>query len=199
MNATYRAIANFSGVSIATITNVFDELKESEFLIEVESGNRNLINTKQLVLKWAYNYSENLRPGFHRGDFTCLDSSVINTLTKSNYQRQIFISGEKGVSLLNGCVRADKFILYTDVRLSELARQFKIMPVNKSRPEGNFEIIEPFWNSKQRAIDEQDYLANEIIIFADLLLSKDYRIINAAEKLLDNEIRNRFLKNQFQW
>lgn len=76
---------------------------------------------------------------------------------------------------------------------------YSIFPFPKSKGK-EIEIIEFFWTQEisEEPIDNQRCVP-PILIYADLINSNNYRSVKAAEDLLNNEIRNKFIRNNFQW
>lgn len=206
---TYREIANKTKISLASIGYIFDELLEDGYLIAVNNQKKQLSNIKRLITKWAMSYGENLRPKIHRGYFSSLDKKyTINQINSSSIAGKLAISGEFGAHSLYGSIKPERLVIYTNERLSKLAEKYEIIPVRTSSKQDNqIEVLEKFWMDDSVMIklnvDElstsNHQIVAPILIYADLMLSNNYRSIETAENLLNNEIRNQFLQYNFQW
>lgn len=205
ISKTYREIAKEVKISLASVGYILDELKEENYIVDIEKGRRSLFNVKQLITKWANNYSENLRPKIHRGYFKQLkDESIIEIEASKFKEIGIFLGGEYAASYLNNYLKPEKLTLYTNQRISELVKQLGIIPANDSSKE--IEVLEIFWEedynksySFQDSVRNREILTHSILTYSDLLLSNNYRGIETAEQLLNYEIRNRFKGFNFQW
>jgi len=209
LNGTYRKIASNTNISLASVSYIVDELKTDGFIVELKTPNqRHLSNLSNLIKKWAISYGENLRPKIHRGYFNLLDKSLLNPdFPKSDkFKNDFFFSGEYGLYHFNQFIKPKKLILYTNSRLSELVKSYKIVPIatidKKKEP---IEILEAFWLNYDKNDDfpTKHSLTNAtvhpILIYADLLFSNNYRSLEAAEQLLQNEIRSQYLQYNLQW
>ncbi|MEN0051328.1 MAG: type IV toxin-antitoxin system AbiEi family antitoxin, partial [Bacteroidota bacterium] len=202
VSLNYREIAQQTGISLASVGYVLDELKEDGFLIAAEKQKRRLSNVKRLVYKWSNAYAENLRPKIHRGNFIFLaKDSTLSALITSIRDNNIYVGGEFGASLLNHSIKPEKLILYTNNRLSQLAQKHQIVPKGKLNTSTHqIEIFEKFWQKKTSLKQDHLHLVTApILIYADLMLSNKVRNIETAEAILNNEIRHRFLKDNLQW
>lgn len=206
---TYRQIATQTKISLASIGYIFEELKEDKFLVEINKEKKQLSNIKRLITKWAISYGENLRPKIHRGYFTPFDEKIFKTeIELSSNAEELAISGAYGAYLLNGAIKPEKIIIYTNERISKLAKKYKIVPLGQQRESAtSIEILERFWEDGSNLVklnfnevpNEKSTLVSPILIYADLMQSNNYRSIETAENILNNEIRHRFLQNNFQW
>ena len=211
-SANYREIAQKTGISLGSVSAIFEELKEDRFIIDISSSKKNLSNIKRLITKWANGYGGILRPKIHRGFFTSF-SKFINRghfFNEQNYQEDdIFIGGEYAAYYLNDYIKPNKVILYTNERLSKMAVKYKIVPTGKQdNNKIQIEIFEKFWSdsdivlehtNSELSFSKDKKLVNEILIYADLISSNDYRSFETAEKILNNEIRNKFVGYNLQW
>jgi hypothetical protein len=206
VNETYRGLAEKTGISLAAISYIIEELKADHFIIEVNDKKRNLHNVQRLIMKWANSYAEVLRPKIHRGYFRYLKGDIRKIQFNAN--DPLYLGGEYGVYHFNKAVIPAKLVIYTSERLSTMASRYGIIPMSSDADHTNhIELLEPFWelngddqkNPGPHQVSSQAKIVDPILIYADLINSNDYRSIDTAENLLDNEIRNRFLEYKFQW
>ena len=54
--------------------------------------------------------------------------------------------------------------------------------------QGNFELLEPFWNFETEVVDDRHRLCPPLLIYADLMATGDARLLDAA-----NIIRTKYL------
>lgn len=183
------------------IREILGELEEEGFVNIDQKGRIVLKNIKKLIAKWANNYAERLRPVIHRGYFKTMDKfeTVKNNLAheENNGHKKLDISigGELAAEFM-GHLKATSAIFYTNERVSDLVKKYRIFPSNSK--DANIEIIQQFWTKELPNINLNS-LVYSILVYADLLLSNDPRCYQVAETLLNNEIRNSFKEYRLQW
>ncbi len=205
LNESYRTIAEYVGISTASVGNLIEELEANRFLIDI-GGKKKLNNIEKLILKWVFNYTEVLKPKLHRGFFKLISENSLEKIIENSRHDKLYFSGEYGAFFINKnkYIKPNNLIIYTKARLSLLAKNYRLVPVNNPHPSDvKIEIIEPFWNTDIITNHNVDtfninippLIANDILIYADLLDSKDSRNIEVAEEIYKHEIRDRFLKS----
>lgn len=206
LNETYRKIAEKTKISLGSIANIFDELKADGFIVERNNHKKHLSNLKLLLTKWAISYTEVLRPSLHRGYFTPIDLDDQKRWFVDNKEGDLFLGGEFGAYYLDRYLKPERLIIYSNIRLSELAKTYKIVPASKLAIERNrIEVLEKFWvdDFDNNLLDYYNSLGNQIVdpilIYADLIVSNNYRNVETAEAILDNELRDRFKRYNLQW
>ncbi len=201
-NEPYRIISDYVGISPASVGNFIEELEDDNFLIDIR-GEKRLNDIERLIMKWVFSYNEILKPKLHRGYFKLVSEKSLEALIENSNKDKVYFSGEYGAFFLNNksYLKPNNLILYTDMRLSTLAKKYRLVPINQPRESDvKVELVEPFWNTNY--ITEQDIntyninirplIVNTVLIYADLLDSKNSRNIEVAEKIFKNEIRDRF-------
>lgn len=206
LNQPYRVISEYVGVSTASVGNLIEELETNNFLLDV-GGRKKLNHVERLIMKWVFSYTEVLKPKLHRGYFKLIDEKYFEKIVENSRQDKLYFSGEYGAFLINNekYIKPSSVIIYTDKRLSYLAKKYKLVPVNKAHlSDTRVELIEPFWNTNSESFTENSadnddankipLIASDIIVYADLLDSDNSRNIEIADKIFKNEIRDRLLK-----
>lgn len=206
-NLSYREISTKTDVSLASVSYIFDELKEDGFITEVSGTKKNLSNIQRLIQKWSISYAEILRPKIHRGYLLNIkdDFRFNDLLVKidKNEVSDFFIGGEYAANLLNNSIKPQKVILYSNERLSKIADKYNLVPITKLKDNKfEIEILEKFWlenNVNQKSISNKINLVDPILIYADLIASNNHRSVITAEQILKNEVRNKFRKHNLLW
>jgi len=197
----YRTIASKTGVSLASVNNIFEELKEDNFIIEVNHKKRNLYRVERLVTKWAINYTDILRPKIHRGYFRPLTPKTDvskNILAEKN--GQIYIGGQLAAQHLNGQIIASTSALFSNIRLSKMVEKYHIIPTQSTTQDANIEVLEVFWNENPADNPAKNHLLTDpVLIYAELLNSNNFRSVEAAQHILENEIRDKFIGYKLHW
>lgn len=205
LNEPYRKVSEYVGISTASVGNLVEELEVNGFLIDI-GGRKRINNVEKLILKWVFSYAEVLKPKLHRGYFKLIKRNSLEKMLEFSREDKIYFGGEYGafITTENRYIKPSNLIIYTDARLSLLAKKYHIVPINKpSYADETVEIIEPFWNTNVVNDGQSDIynvnisplVTDTLLIYADLLDSKNSRNIEVAEKIYKNEIRDRFLKS----
>ncbi len=180
---SYRIIAEKADVSTGSVSNVMTELEDLNYLLKT-NNKRVLKNTNELLERWIVGYNAVLRPRIMRKKMRFLDENIrfkwrdINTHISNGF---ILWGGEPGGALLTENLRPEKFTLFTDLDLSEVARSLKLVPSDN----GEVEILHKFWKNDLG----NNKIAPALLIYADLINSGFGRNIETAKQILENELR----------
>jgi hypothetical protein len=103
-----------------------------------------------------------------------------NLETQSN-DGIILWGGEPGGALLTDNLRPEKFVIFTDLELSVLAKKLRLVPGEN----GEIEVLQKFWKNDLG----NNKIAPALLIYADLINSGFSRNIETAKQILENELR----------
>ena len=179
---SYRKIAEKSDVSVGSVSNVMAELEDLKYLLKTENK-RVLKNKKELLDRWIVDFNAILRPRIVRKKMKFLNSNYLNewnSLDNVTKDGVVLWGGEPGAALLTKNLRPEKFVLFTDLDLSEVARNMRLVPSEN----GEVEVLQKFWK-----YDLSNKVAPALLIYADLINSGFGRNIETAKLILDNELR----------
>lgn len=181
---SYRKIAEKADVSIGSVSNVMSELEDLNFLLKTKNK-RVLKNKEDLMQRWIVEYNDVLRPRITRKKmrFLNLDASRDWRNLKTEYDNGVILwGGEPGGAMLTDNLRPEKFTLFTNLDLSEVARNLKLIPSK----DGEVEILQKFWKNDTG----NTKVAPALLIYADLINSGYGRNIETAKQILENELNN---------
>jgi hypothetical protein len=176
INQTQREIAEYTAVGLGNIPQVIEGLKDTGYLLPLNSKEYEWENREELFFRWIENYQTILRP----------------TLKKTRYQMRIpwqnielnediaIWGGEPAADLLTNHLRPEKFILYTNEDQVDLIRKYKLQP----KKEGELEVIELFWNKEFNQKTAPPYL-----IYTELILEGGKRNKETAEMIYNEFIK----------
>lgn len=179
---SYRKITEKADVSIGSVSNVMAELEDLNYLLKT-SDKRVLKNKNKLLERWIVEYNAVLRPRIVRKKMRFLDDDFqqqwrnINTHFSDG---SVLWGGEPGAAILTENLRPEKFTLFTNLDLSEVAKAVKLVPSEN----GDVEILQKFWNNNS----ENKKTAPALLIYADLINSGFGRNIETAKQILENEL-----------
>ncbi len=203
VSENYRTIASKTGVSLASVNNVFEELKEDSFIVGTNKKRR-LHHVERLIIKWGVGYGEVLRPKIHRGYFRALNPDW-ETLIISDTENDIYIGGQFGARYLDNGLSGPDSVLFSNIRFSKMVEKYKIVPT--SQPQNHrkelIEVLEIFWNNEhpneRKSNKKIKNIVDPILIYADLAMSNQFRSIDTANNILEHEIRDKFIGYKLQW
>jgi hypothetical protein len=90
--------------------------------------------------------------------------------------------GETAAALLTKYLKPQNHTIYTKDNYGKLLLQLKL----KNDPNGNIEVLKQFWNFEDARAEKK--LVNPVLIYADLLATRDRRNIETANLIYKNEI-----------
>lgn len=174
INLTQRELAENTNVSLGTIPQVLEGLKETGYLIPL--NNKTLIweNRKDLLNRWMVAYSTELRPKLKKERYT-LKSQWQEVILET---RSTVWGGEPAADILTNYLRPEQFILYTKESRMDLIKKYKLMPEKN----GEIEVLDMFWKQKD------DLTAPPLLVYTDLKLVGGKRNNETADKIYDEYI-----------
>jgi hypothetical protein len=179
---SYRKIAENSNVSVGSVSNVMAELEDLQYLLKTDNK-RILKNKEELLERWIVDFNAILRPRIVRKRMTFLNPNFSQDWKNSDTQSNnggILWGGEPGAAILTNNLRPEKFVLFTDLELSEVSKSLRLVPSEN----GEIEVLQKFWK-----YDLSNRVAPALLIYADLINSGLGRNIETAKLILDNELR----------
>ncbi|MCW8935871.1 MAG: type IV toxin-antitoxin system AbiEi family antitoxin [Gammaproteobacteria bacterium] len=190
VTATYRDIANITGVALGTVGWVINDLKQAGYLIEYAKKQRRLKNKKQLLHKWVAAYLEKLRPKLFLGAFTAESEYWWMDLDEDIVDYKARWGGEVAAAKMTGQVKPEKIIIYMHQEGGN-----KLLAENRlhKHPKGNIQIYRTFWKEKLenetlRMKDQIMGCVDPMIVYADLLATVDARNLATAKSIYDERL-----------
>ena len=178
--AAYRDMATAAKIALGTVNFAITELKELGFLIDMGKKGRQLINTERLLRRWVEAYPENLKPKLVQEKFRTDTRNWWQDIDPEDFG--VLWGGEIAAAELMGYLKPEVYTVYTDQHIGKLIYRFKF----QKDPNGNVEILMPFWNFKWE-LAENGFVP-PILIYADLVAVGDTRATEAAEIIYDKYI-----------
>lgn len=169
----FREIKEHSGVAIGTVKHVIDELVTRKFIFSTQK--KRVLRERRLLLNlWVENYHQVLKPKLLLKRLDFRTSEQKENWKQLSLPTGMFWGGECASNLLNDYLSPATFELYTEVSFSHLMRTGEIRTT-----EGDIYMYQKFWKGNTMPL---------ILIYADLIGSEDSRCIEAANKLLNDEL-----------
>ena len=167
-----KKLAETSGVSLGSASNVRGELIAHGYLIEKLKGKFELQNRNKLLENWVKAYSERLRPKLLIGRFQSSDPQWWKTTELDS--KAFLWGGEVAAAKLTKYLSPEIITVYAGRNPNRLINNMGMRPDQK----GTVEIRNIFWNSENY---RQNDCVHPLLIYADLLSCDDSRNIETAE------------------
>lgn len=177
-NKPYREIQQATGVSLGTIKNVFNTLIEKHFIL-VNGNHRMLKNKKELFNMWVENYNMVLKPKLRLGRMTFRTPEQRAKWQDMKLPEGMYWGGESAAHIVDGYLIPGAFDIYTDIPMGHLMKTGSV----SIDEQGEIYIYQKFWKWENTSIT-----VPPLLIYADLMGSGNSRCIEAAKRILDNEL-----------
>ncbi len=178
LNEPFRSISKKAEISLGSVGNALETLVEAG-LLKVKNNEKTISDPIQLFETWANNYANTMRPHLFKQRLSFTDKTMLkdwkNILTKND-----FWGGEPAANILDLYLSPEIFTIYSTRTLSEIMKAYKLMPDIK----GN--VLYMFPPFKERSSPGK--MADPFLIYAELILSKDSRCLEAAKRIRDKYI-----------
>ncbi|RCR68487.1 hypothetical protein DUE52_17260 [Larkinella punicea] len=182
INETIRTIAQQAGASLETVHRVKISLQQRGFLSEIRTGEWKLSSRKTLLDKWIEAYATRLQPGLLIGRYRLLKKESIG-----NWENQVLEmpltqwGGEPAADGYTDFLRPAEWIVYTRQSTREVMKQLRLLPDPENGP---IRVYKKFWPT-----DEPGQLVHPLLVYADLLISRDSRNAEVAQKMYEKYVQ----------
>lgn len=169
----FRTIRDGSGVSIGTVKNVMDELASRGYIL-ITQEKRVLVKGKQLLDDWAENYALVLKPKLLLQRFSFRSVEKREEWQSIRLPSNMWWGGECAAAKRQGYLIPENFMIYGETLPAQLMSTGAVL-----MGDGEIALYKKFW------VEEG---IPAVLVYADLMTSGRSRNIEAANKLLDNEL-----------
>ena len=169
----FRTIRDGSGVSIGTVKNVMDELASRGYIL-ITQEKRVLVKGKQLLDDWAENYALVLKPKLLLQRFSFRSVEKREEWQSIRLPSNMWWGGECAAAKRQGYLIPENFMIYGATLPAQLMSTGAVL-----MGDGEIALYKKFW------VEEG---VPAVLFYADLVTSGRSRNIEAANKLLDNEL-----------
>ncbi|MFN5371512.1 MAG: type IV toxin-antitoxin system AbiEi family antitoxin [Bacteroidia bacterium] len=169
INLPQRELAYLTNVALGNIPQVIHGLKETGYLIPLNSKTYLWQNRRELLDRWIMDYAAVLRPKLLKEKYALKE----NWETIAFDTNKTAWGGEPAADQLTHHLRPEKLIIYTKENRMDLIKNYKLMPDKN----GAVEVLEMFWE-----INEGKTVP-PLLVYADLMLEGGKRNKETAEKI----------------
>jgi hypothetical protein len=193
VGATYRVIAEETGVALGTVGQIVNGLKDAGFIVD-RGGNRGrrLVNQRRLLDRWVEVYPEKLKPKLRVGEFINDDPHWWKDFHIEKYGA--YWGGEAAAAKYVGYLKPEVITIYLPEHAgAQLLGQARLRKAAKWTGDGPgaVRIYRPFWpegKENKYQIAQGDQIVHPILIYADLVATGDSRNLETARKIYDKYI-----------
>lgn len=176
----YRMLQKETGISLGAINNIIEELASEQFVLITKEG-RFLKNKPELLERWVNAYNQVLKPKLLMSRMTFRNVEKRDSWAETNLPEGMVWGGESGAYLTDGYLYPGEFTIYTQIPTAALLRSGFLIPDKK----GEIKIYKKFWNHEL-----EGRTVPPLLIYADLMGSGNSRCLEAAQKILNHELRD---------
>lgn len=196
VDATYREIAERTGVALGTIGRVLNGLTEAGFIVGRGKGKgRRLVKKRKLLDRWVEAYPEKLKPKQRVGTFITDDPYWWEKIHAEQYGA--YWGGEIAAAKYTNYLKPETVTLYlpehTGRKLLANARLRKLKD-GEAGGRGAIKIYRPFWPEENEErhysnkVAEIPGVVNPILAYADLVATGDSRNLETARMIYEQYI-----------
>lgn len=190
LQASYREIAEASGIALGSVGSVFQDLASRGWLVNASIAPRRRFTAPDRLLdEWVANYPSILRPRLQGRRFEAAEPDWWRKAPPTDFEHAYW-SGEVAAEKLTGHLRAETQTLYV---IPEHKAGFvkRLVQTHRLRPQsdGSIEILDVFWPPALPTSGEAG-IAPMVLVYADLMASLSSRNLETAAKLRAGEIQH---------
>ena len=178
INNSYRKIAADAEIALGNVGSIIKALELEDFL-QTKNDIRFFKRKNELFNIWANNFADTIRPHLFQTRMTFADKRNIADWKNIKLKKNAFWGGEPAAALLDNYLIPEQFVLYSSDSLTEIMKEYRLIPDQK----GNLlYMLPPLKN---------ETTADPFLIYAELILSKDSRCLEAAKRIKEKYIDNK--------
>ena len=177
LTAPYREIAATAGISLGTVSQVLEDLKQAGYLLEYGAKARLWQKQVELLRRWSEAYTERLRPKLLLGRFRADQPDWWKDVQLA--EMQACWGSEVAAAKLTKYLKPQIKTIYALGKLPRMQAKFGFHPDQ----EGDIELLKKFWTFDPSPAHLD--IAPALLVYADLLASGDERNLETAQLVYD--------------
>lgn len=187
VNAPYRAIASAAQVALSTVNIAIEDFLARQLLVAGVHGGRQFGDWERVVDEWASLYPIKLKPKLASRRFSTDKADWWQSIDISQFGA--VFSGEVAAAKLTQHLRPQRVTLYAD---STLPKPLILAARLRADPAGDIEVIQSFWpTSAAQPVGVPPDVAHPILVYADLLDSRESRNLDLARTIKEDYLGHR--------
>jgi hypothetical protein len=189
LNAKYRELTEFAGISLGAVSIAIQNLYNSGHLQKNRAGGYQIVSYPKLLSFWEMGYAEKLRNHLLIGTFTSGTKRSFQQLAddiRQNAAEDYLIGGELGAAIATDYLQPTRATLH-----AKNHRQVILKLRLRPDPNGEVTILEQFGTKNAWNSDEFTHLVDPLLIHGELLTESNSRLRETASLLFDRFIATR--------
>lgn len=186
LEKSYRELAQMAGISLGSVSSIIQDLHNTGYLEHQRHGHALISNPQKLLYLWEVGYTQQLRPKLFLDRFTMFKipsfTEMVQVIKQQAEAHQYLIGGELGAALMTNYLRPGQVTLHVTEQYRELIVSLRLKP----DPNGPITFLRQFGTVD---LQTSNYLANPLLIRAELLINNNARLHEVAALLLDQYLK----------
>lgn len=186
-----KELADATETTLVAITNTLKNLYKLGYIMRQPGGGYRIANYMKLFERWEIGYIEILRPKLLIENFTFtkedkfseLAENIINLASSDNF----LIGGELGAALATSYLLPQSATLHVTNNYHLIAAKLKLKPDKK----GTITFLTQFGKQNYGAYHQGTYIADPLLIHAELMTESDDRLEETAGLIFAKYIEDR--------
>ncbi|GKT11244.1 MAG: hypothetical protein ISEC1_P0207 [Thiomicrorhabdus sp.] len=176
---SYRAIAEQTGVALGGLVDIVKDLTQQGFVLII-GKDRSLVEKERLLRRWVEHYPK-LKQKHFLGAFTTDMNDWWKTIDIEQFDG-VWGSEIAAESYTEYLQAKDGVVFIPQEMMTKFIKTARLKK-SGSREGVQIELVEPFWN--QNSLQAKKELAPALLVYADLINSKDARNLETAQRLYE--------------
>jgi hypothetical protein len=190
LNAQYRQLSEWTGISLGAVSGVIQNLYTSGYLQKQRKGGYQIVNYRKLLSFWELGYAEKLRDRLLIGTFSSGSNrpfaELMAEIQKGAAAADYLIGGELGAAIATDYLHPTRATLHVKDH-HQIVVKLRLRP----DPKGEVVILRQFGTQNAWVSDRVNDLADPLLIRGELLIENDDRLRETASLLFDRFIAGR--------
>lgn len=189
-----KELADAAETTLVAVTNTLDKLYKLGYIMRQPRGGYRIGNYLKLFERWEIGYMETLRPKLFietfsytkEQKFSEFAENIINLADADNF----LIGGELGAALATSYLLPQSATLHVTDNHHLIAAKLQLKP----DPKGTITFLKQFSKQNYGIYNQGTYIADPLLIHAELMIESDDRLEETAElifaKYIEDKLQN---------
>lgn len=175
INWPYRELAKNAGVALGNINYVIAGLTEMGFILKANEKKLILTKKRELLDRWVEGYERTLKPDLFTEAYNFINPIYLDQWRSLTLDREHTLwGGEPAAEIMTEHLKPGQWTIYTEETKPALMKKYKLVP----DPNGKVKVYRKFWERDFRQLPR---LVNPVLVYADLMITRDPRCIETAK------------------
>ena len=189
-NKPYRELAKMADVSLGSVSQIFKELEELNFILRTKKQ-KLLKNKPELLKRWLVAYHDVMRPRLllkrmdyiYPEDFTQWQKNIFYPTTEDNIT---LWGNENAGALLTQQLNPALHTIYTNASWQDVSKNLKLRPAEN----GSIEILRLPYTLTNYKDKHPTQTVHPLLVYADLMGSSDSRKLEIAKLIYEHYLQH---------